>query len=150
MAKEVKIGAFRTKLFVFSLTIIVFSFLLFTPQKKDLKVLESQVTSNNSKVTVVWVREDSLINLLHRFLKNRNILPLSQINPSGNSFDIKIARFGNNIEFYNNKALCLVKDQGFTILENTNGEIDAHFKRKQISENYYVELPTDVFFRVLE
>ena len=152
MTQEEKIKKFRIVLFVFAvLTILLVSWYF---KRTDQQNRNSNAAINNVPedkiVPVIVVREDSLINLLTKFYEMRNI-PESIARSSGDKFHVLVKKFsGNPVEFFNNPKLPLVKGQGFSIEVKPTGDIEADFKRARYSVDYYVEIPTDILFRLLK
>ena len=98
----------------------------------------------------VIVREDTLISLVYKFLSGRNANDPGSIKSSGKYFKIVVRKTGDTIEFINNPELMDVKNQGFEIKKNQDGSIEATFTRLSEGSEHYVELPTDILYRLLD
>jgi hypothetical protein len=152
MASEERNRGFRVTLF--GLTILVVAVILWYFLQKDQSNRNSQVQKNDTAeinlVQLVKVKEDTLIQLLKKFYEMRNI-PESVAKPSNDKFLVLVKRFsGNPVEFYNNPKLTSNTTQGFSIKVTPAGDIEASFKRIRYSVDYFVEVPSDILFRLLK
>lgn len=107
-------------------------------------------TAGNQQLPMLAVREDTLTSLLHNFFKMHNVESDSKINSSGKIYEVLIKKFGNNrVQFYNNPKLLTAKAPGFAIEVTRDGDIKAVFRRLENKGTGFVEVPTDILFRLL-
>lgn len=104
----------------------------------------------NEPITLLRINEDSLNNLLNDFFRKHNIQH-SVINSTGSIYHVIVKPFGaNRIAFYNNPRVLLPNKQGFLVIETKEGGLECSFIRQKIGAAMYVEVPSDILFRLFQ
>lgn len=150
---EKKIKAVGYRAFLFGTTLASIAAYFFytsnsTAACDDKNKTAQSATAFTNTIPTLFIKEDSLNTLLSRFYNTMNT-HLSYSNSTGNLFHIKLKRFGENqIAFYNNPKLFKPHNQGFNIIQTPEGDIECNFIRKKMDGDYYVEVPSDILFRL--
>lgn len=146
-----RFSKFQTRIFAAAVVIVLFTGWGFIKSAKPKQIVQKPAATTNIKeIPLLAIKEDTLTSLFRSFFKIRNIENNSTINSKGITYKVHVGSFGNNaMELLNNPNLRSVKQPGVTININPSGEIDGEFARFEKDTSLYVNIPTDIFFRLL-